>query len=354
MKKVFYILIFLILVNFISCTKNPSNSELKIRNVVDTIGFAQYNWQMDSIIKRTTYHSDSGQMWRVAITPHDDYAYVGDLYPKVLNGIKAKTVILFGVAHKARNYDLENRIIFDSFNSWQAPYGKVKVSEIRNTLIKAMPDSLFIVHDKMHSIEHSLEAVIPFLQNKNKKIEIIPILVPYMTYEKMQEISGYFSAALKNVMKENDLQWGKDIALLISTDAVHYGDEDWGGSNYAPYGTDSIGLANARKHEMEIIANCLVGDITSDKIKKFIHYTVKEENYKEYKWTWCGRYSVPFGLATAHHLSQNLEEGAINGELIGYSTSIDQEKLKVDDLHMGTTAPANNNHWVGYAAVGYE
>ena len=29
-------------------------------------------------------------------------------------------------------------------------------------------------------------------------------------------------------------------------------------------------------------------------------------------------------------------------------------KVKVDDLKMGTTAPANNHHWVGYAAFGYE
>lgn len=71
-----------------------------------------------------------------------------------------------------------------------------------------------------------------------------------MTYEKIQQISGYFSEALKNVMQEKDLKWGKDLVMVISTDAVHYGDEDWGSSNYAPFGTDSVGLANARKHEM--------------------------------------------------------------------------------------------------------
>ncbi|MFO7829226.1 MAG: AmmeMemoRadiSam system protein B [Bacteroidales bacterium] len=354
MKKVFYILMILILVSSISCKKNPESSGLKTRNVVDTIGFAQYDWQMDSIIERIGYHSDSEQTWRVAITPHDDYAYVGDLYPRVLDGVKAKTVILFGVAHKARDYDLENRIIFDSFDVWQAPYGKVKVSEIRNKLIKAIPDSLFMVHDKMQSVEHSLEAVIPFLQNKNPDIEIIPILVPYMTYEKMQQISGSFSDALKNVMKENNLQWGKDLAMVISTDAVHYGDEDWGGSNYAPFGTDSAGLASARNHEMEIITNCLVGEINPGKIKKFINYTVKEENYKEYKWTWCGRYSVPFGLLAAYKLDNVINEEGLHGTFIGYSNSIDHPTLKVDDLNMGTTAPANQRHWVGYAAVSYE
>ena len=354
MKRIFNLLLILAFIQLSGCKLDSKNDDLLIRTMVDTIGFAQYDWQMDSILTRMDYSAPSEQTWRVAITPHDDYAYVGDLYPRILNGIKANTVILFGVAHKARDYDLENRIIFDSFDAWNAPYGKVIVSEIRNKLIKAIPDSLFIVHDKMHSVEHSLEAIIPFLQNKNPEIEIIPILVPYMTYEKMQQISGYFSDALKNVMQEKDLQWGKDLAIVISTDAVHYGDEDWGDSNYAPFGTDSVGLANARKHEMEIITNCLVGEINPGKIKKFINYTVKEENYKEYKWTWCGRYAVPFGLLAAYHLSQNLETKPINGYFIGYSTSIDQEKLKVDDLNMGTTAPANNHHFVGYAAVGYK
>ena len=352
MKKPLAILFILIII--ISCQQNQEKRSKKIREVVDTIGFAQYDWQMDSIMNRLTIPDAQRKTWRVAISPHDDYAYVGSLYPKVLNGIQAKTVILFGVAHKARNYNLENQIVFDSFDAWSAPYGNVKISGLRNEIISKLPDSLSIVHDEMQSVEHSIEALIPFLQYNNREVEIIPVLVPYMSFDKMQQISELFAKSVFDIMLEKDLKWGKDLAIIITTDAVHYGDKDWGGKNYAPYGTDSLGLLQARNHEMEIINNCLTGDISKDKIREFIDYTVQESDYKEYKWTWCGRYSVPFGLLTVVEMDRLYKGIGIKGEFIGYSNSIDHPVLKVDDLQMGTTAPANEHHWVGYPAVGYE
>jgi len=337
-----------------ACTPNSKDNTIHVRQVVDSIGFAKYDWQMDSIIRRINYTSDNENTWRVVVTPHDDYAYVGDLYPKILHGVKAKTLILFGVAHKARNFNLENKIIFDSFDAWSAPYGNVKVSDIRDDIVFNLPDSLYTIHNEMHSVEHSLEALIPFLQYQNREIEIIPVLVPYMSYDKMQEISELIVKRLKQIMDKNGLSWGKDIALVITTDAVHYGDEDWGGKNYAPYGTDSIGTLNARNHELEIIDSCLTGVVSEQKIRKFINYTVQENDYREYKWTWCGRYSVPFGLLTAYKLDAVTEKKGLSGTFIAYSTSIDNPALKVEDFNMGTTAPANNHHWVGYAAVAYK
>jgi AmmeMemoRadiSam system protein B len=349
-----HLAILLILIISISCQQRLEKKDIKFRQVVDTIGFAKYDWQMDSIMNRLANEQDLDKTWRVAISPHDDYAYVGDLYPKILNGIKAKTIIVLGVAHKARNFNLENKLIFDSFNAWSAPYGNVQVSDLRNEIINKLPDSLRIVHNDMHRVEHSIEALIPFIQYNNRELEIIPVLVPYMSFEKMQQIAKPFTEILSNIMFEKNLKWGEDVAILITTDAVHYGDEGWGEKNYASYGTDSLGLIKARNHEMEIIKNCLIGNITEDKIQQFVNYTVQESDYKEYKWTWCGRYSVPFGLLTAIHLSEKMDKAEIKGEFIGYTNSIDHPVLKVDDLNMGTTAPANDHHWVGYAAVGYE
>ena len=54
------------------------------------------------------------------------------------------------------------------------------------------------------------------------------------------------------------------------------------------------GLAVA--HEHEIIDNCLTGGIVKMNIKRYRDYTVQDTNFRDYKWTWCGRYSVPFGL----------------------------------------------------------
>jgi predicted class III extradiol MEMO1 family dioxygenase len=158
---------------------------------------------------------------------------------------------------------------------------------------------------------------------------------------------------LKTIAIKNNLNWGKDFAIVISSDAVHYGDEDWGGKNFATYGADSVGFDKAVAHEKEIIDSSLTGIISSEKIKKFNQYTVKEDDYKAYKWTWCGRYSIPFGLLTTMYLSKELKTNIPKGKLMGYKTSITNKKIKVEDLGMGVTAPAHIRHWVGYAAITY-
>ena len=98
----------------------------------------------------------------------------------------------------------------------------------------------------------------------------------------------------------------------------------------------------------------LEGDLRPGKTELFTKHTVREDDYREYKWTWCGRYSVPFGLFCAWHLQQELAAAPLSGQSLGYATSIDAPRIKVEDLDgMGVTAPANLRHWVGYAAVGY-
>ncbi len=336
----------------ISCQQQSD----KIRIQVDTIGFAQYNYQMDSIVARIADvdKSGTGDIYKAVICPHDDYAYAGGLYSKTLEGIKANTIVLVGVAHKARNFNLQDKVVFGSFEHWKSVYGNIRVSGIRNELVEELAGDICIIHDSMMEIEHSLEAITPFLQCKNKKIEIIPLLVPYMKYDDMTLISNSLAKALYGVMKKNNLQFGKDLAIVISNDAVHYGNEDWGGKDMAPFGVDSTGNEKARKMDLEITKNCLEGVISDSKVKQFTDYTVQQNDYKEYKWVWCGRYSVPFGLLFANNLNELLEQSSLTGTFIDYRTSIHNKHLKVDDIGMGTTAPANNKHWVGYVGIAYK
>lgn len=358
-----------LLIAFISSCSQPKTTDIQesheilVRHAVDSIGFAIHDWQMDSIIARIKnlqadslkeFYNSGKPPWKVCIVPHDDYSYVGYQYLNILSGIKAKTLIMFGVAHKARNYGLEDKIIFDRYDYWQGAYGQTRVSDFRNKIMDQLDESLYQVHDSMQMVEHSLEALLPFLQYFNPEIEIVPILVPYMSYNRMKEIAKPLANSISYLLEENDLILGKDVAIVITTDAVHYGDESWGGKNYAPYGTDEKGTSNAVNYEYEIIRNCLTGEMSLNGIKKFTEYTVQEEDHREYKWTWCGRYSVPFGLMTSLSLTELIGEVPLQGRLIGYSNSIDHARIKVEDLGMGTTAPAYNRHWVGYASIGYK
>jgi AmmeMemoRadiSam system protein B len=362
MKTYIRLIFVLIGVLVISACSNSSQS-LADRQPVDTIGFAQYSWQVDSLLGRVerlqpeklakaSEALEGSTALRVAISPHDDYSYVGYLYPALLQHVSSDVVVLFGVGHKAKVFGLEDRIVFGSHGRWKSPGGTVRVSGLQESLQKKLPGDTFVVHDSLQTVEHSLEALIPFLEYYKPDVEIIPIIVPFMSFERMEFISTALASAVRETMDKAGLSWGSGWSIVISTDAVHYGNEDWGGSNYDRFGVDSAGYMQAVGYEEHIISSMLTGELSPEKIKAFSNCTVQESDYHEYKWTWCGRYAIPLGLMTACRISE-LEEAPLTGISAGYSTSIANRPIPVSDLGMGVTAPAKLTHWVGYAAVGY-
>ena len=338
----------------------------KIRQPVDTVGFATTSRQMDSVMARierlqgplvSKAIADAGisfnEAWKTILSPHDDYSYVGYLYPALFQNLKAKTIILFGVAHKARQLNLEDKIVFDSYTAWKGPKGNIPVSDLREEIMGELSAGLFVVNDSMHTIEHSLEALVPFIQQYRPDAEIVPILVPFMNYDRTDDIAYALTEAIKSIAEKRNWKWGEDFALVISSDAVHYGDQDWGGSNYAFFGADTAGYQMAVNHEMHIIRT-ISRRYTTEHVREFSNLTVDPQDYKKYIWTWCGRYSIPVGLLTSYYLSGMLNMKSLLGAPVGYSTSMDHHPVPVDDIGMGVTAPANIRHWVGYPAIGYK
>lgn len=331
----------------------PFNEELKVRQARS---YAKHDYQMDSIYARLGIEDASNDLqWKAAISPHDNYSFAGELYYKSLRGINAPNIILIGVAHRARNYDLQDKIIFGTFDQWESPYGGIKVSSLNEQIMSRLPEDNYIVHDSMQVIEHSLEAIIPWLHRKNSAAEIVPILVPYISYDGIDSISANLAKAVHEILKAKNWEYGKDLAIVISNDAVHYGDEEWSNPDtMAPFGTDSAGTEQARQMDLEIIDRALTNELSSDKIRLFTEYTVQQEDYKEYKWVWCGRYSVPFGLSFANKLNVLENRAPLNGTFLGYQTSIDHEHVKIDDIGMTTSALTTNRHWVAYVSLVYE
>jgi AmmeMemoRadiSam system protein B len=352
MKKISFIL-YLIFVIMSSCKNDLHESGNKVRPLKDTVGFAQYSWQMDSLMARmgrTGWKRNDSAALKLAICPHDDYTYTGTLYPVLLQNVKARTIFLIGVAHSAARMGIEDSLVFDSFDYWKGPWKNVPVSQARAEVLFFLKGKYAIVNDSLHKMEHSLEAMIPFLQYFDKDISIIPVLVPAMSPARMDECGKALAEAIRNVADKHGWEWGSDYAIVATTDAVHYGNEDWGGKDMAFFGCDEEGNKKALAHEYEIINSSLIGTITPEKIRLFNSLTINENNFHEYKWTWCGRYSVPVALYSSMDLSGNK---TIAGKLIGYSTSISSDHIPVDDLIMGRTAIATNCHWVGYAAIAY-
>jgi AmmeMemoRadiSam system protein B len=346
---------------------DPTAPTRRRRGLADTVGYAHLERQIEVVVQRIAAQDGSeleriledsnvgaGDRWRMAIAPHDDYAYAGFMYPLVLKNLAARIVIIFGVAHRAQQLGFEDQLIFDSFTHWRGPYGDIAVSPLREKIMARLPATSYRVSDEMQSIEHSVEAKLPFLQHYNRAVEFVPILVPTMSFPRMGELAPQLARAIALSMDEERLAWGADVALVASTDAVHYGDEGWGGRNFAVYGADPQGYAKALAHERQIMLECFDGDLRPDRVERFTRYTVADHDHRQYKWTWCGRYSVPFGLLTGWTLQQLRGAQPMAGTVLAYTTSLGGHGIKVDDLDgMGVTATATLRHWVGYAAVGF-
>ncbi len=336
-------------------SKKSAKANIKVRHLVDTIGFTQYPWQLDSIFARMDAEDKIGTeaVYKMAICPHDDYAYAGGLYAKTLAGIKAKTIVLIGVAHKAQKFNLENKLVFGSFDAWSGTYGDIAISPLRDKLLKKMPAESCIIHDSMMQVEHSLEAITPFLQRKNRAVEIVPVLVPHSQFDKLEVFAQELATALAELMTAENLEYGKDIAIVISTDAIHYGDVDWSSDKMAPFGVDDEGTAKVIEKEHAIIDQCLVGELSADKAKLFSETMLEANDFRVYKWYWCGRYDVPFGMMFANELNRIINHQRLFGTLIDYRSSFHNKHIETNDIGMGVTADAHQRHWVGYVGLVY-
>jgi len=332
-----------------------------MRGQMDVIGFPTSSGQMDEVLKqcrklfaRETSSAAEAPPLIAAVCPHDDYYYATRLYSLVMPRMRAKRIVIFGVFHKARIFGCRDRLVFDDFEKWRGPYGPVAVSSLRREIIEKLPRGDYIVDDDMQTVEHSVEAMIPFLQAYNRDVEIVSILVPYMDWRRIDELSAELSGVLASIMEEHGWKLGLDLAFICSADAVHYGDVGWGGRNFAAFGTDVGGYVQAVERDEKLTRDTLCGKLEGGKLRDFLYTCVDSLDVTRYSLTWCGRFSIPFGLDTVARLVRTVEGRSLTGSLLGYGTSVGEPSLDTSTLGtLGPTAPNNLHHFVGYAAVGY-
>ena len=336
------------------------------RGLVDTVGFARFPEQLERVIalsdslerdslaqRDRTIWSKLGEDWVTAISPHDDHVYAGRVYWHLFRHYRAPRAILVGVAHKAWRWGEANRLIFGSFDQWRGPWGPVKVWSLRDSVLRRLPNDAFTVSSRYQSEEHSLEAMIPWMQYRRRDVQILPFLVPYMHFGRMDSIASQLAHVLAVLIRREGLEWGKDFVILISSDAVHYGDQGWGGKNFAPFGADEAGYRRAVQREYRLLSSYVLGPISPERLNRLLYSLVDSTDLKKYRIPWCGRFSVPFGLLLTYHLSRELGRPTPAGYLLRYDTSWGLGRLPVTLRGLGVTAPRSLHHWVGYAAVVY-
>lgn len=326
-----------------------------VREIRDSVGFCWQSSEMDSFVSWLEGNKISDKDFEAknligAISPHDDYLYAGRVYFPVYKLIAAKEIIIFGVTHgtvRKEINDPQNILILDNFDFWRGPYGNIKTSELRNYIQTKLHSDFFITNNYAHSLEHSIEALIPFVQHYNRDIVITPIMVTKMSFERMDSITTELSEIIFSFLQEKKLKLGQDVFILVSNDANHYG-EDF--NNY-PYGLDESAHKIATAEDKRIAGN--FNELISDSLISHISKELwPETKYKQVYPLWCGRYPIVAGLMIMKKLSDKFSKQLI-GKLFCYSDTFTERVLPFRKSVMGITAPFSFHHWVGFLSAGF-
>jgi AmmeMemoRadiSam system protein B len=282
------------------------------------------------------------------ICPHDDFAFAGRVYRRVLPLVTARTVIVMGVFHAYRRFGEHDRIVFDPYREWTAPDGPVPVSPLRDALLARMPRADWVQDTTAHDFEHSLEPLVCWLKHVNPQVTIVPVIVPASHFDRLQEIADHLGSALQAEMSQRHWQLGRDVAIAISADGIHYG-PDFHQEAFGTGGLEAYTRAVEKDHGL--LTGPLSGPLTTEKIRAVYETFVDPDEPDVYRWTWCGRFSVPLGLLTLQRLTR--DHGGATGHAVAYGTSVGWPELGLRDTGMSPTSPSNLYHFVGYPGVAF-
>ncbi len=327
----------------------------EVRPVRDDIGFCWQREQMQRLMEllEAGERSDLPLDGLVAgISPHDDYLYAGRVYYPLFRGLRAKEAVIFGVTHgtvRKEIGDPRGILIIDEFREWTGLSGPAAVSPLRERLKERLDKGDFIVSNRAHALEHSIEALVPFLQYENPAIRITPIMVTAMPFERMEELSERLSGVLAGYMHENKLQPGRDIFFLISADANHYGRD----FDNIPFGEDEKAHQAGIAHDLRIAEAVVNGTLSDEKIRNLTS-KLWGESYLDYRQSyWCGKYDIPFGLLAIRKTIRQVTGRNLRGQLFRYSDTYSGGVLPLKKAGFGITAPFSLKHWVGFFSAGF-
>jgi AmmeMemoRadiSam system protein B len=332
-------------------------SQDTLRGQLDAVGFASNAEQM----KRTWDLSGQGPEPETlgpvpppgvlgAVSPHDDYLYAGRVYRRVLPLVTARTVVVVGVFHRYRKYRVRDRLVFDPYPAWRTPDGPVPVSGLREALLAAMPPGDVLQDANAHDSEHSVEAEVYWLRHARPDLEIVPILVPATSFERLTRFAEETGVALASWMRAHQKALGKDVAIVISADAVHYGPD----FKHVPFGDGGVeAYTRATARDRDLLRKTFAGPLTVERARTLYEAFVDPKDPDTYRLTWCGRFSIPFGMLLLRATSKELGMPVPQGKPVAYATSVGAPELRLREAGLGETAPANLFHFVGYPAVAW-
>ncbi len=216
----------------------------------------------------------------LAMVPHAGYEYSGAVAGGTLGRSNlAETVVLLGPNHTGRG----KPVAVWPGGEWHTPLGPVPVdAELAECLVGT--DAVFAPDMAAHMAEHSLEVVLPFLQERRPGLRIVPIAVAVPSPEELARCG----AALARCMARYSFM-GRSVSLVVSSDMSHYVPQD------EARRLDHMALAAIRALDPEAL-----------------YSVVREQGI-----TMCGVFPMTVAMVACRLL------GARAAELTGYATSGD-------------------------------
>ncbi len=328
----------------------------EVRPVKDDVGFCWNAASMKTLVdylearEKETFRTDG---LVAAISPHDDYLYAGRIYYPLFKILRAKEVVIFGVTHGAVRKEIgdpQGILILDEFNLWPGPAKPIEVSGLREYLKARLDKGQFMVSNKAHELEHSIEALLPFLQYFNPDVKITPIMVAPMPYARMEEVSTNLAAVIAAYMKENKLAAGKDIAFLISSDGNHYGQD----FNNSPFGEGQKAWETALALDRRLIADYLTGTMDDAKIEGLDQGALGQDLPRLPEHLLVRQIFDPLRAPRGpedHRHGFEARRSTARSSVTPIPTA--KAPCPLTKLGMGTTAPFSLRHWVSFCSIGY-
>lgn len=162
---------------------------------------------IETALSKVTLKEQPKTKPKIIIVPHAGYAYSGQVAAyayKAISRFNYKNILLLGPSH----YVLaSNQILTCTFSKFETPLGFIA------TFKPEKLPSLFRDNDNAHSLEHSLEVQLPFLQYLYKHCKIFPQLINKDDEQSLSVISDFEGDYLNN---------SADNLLVISSDLSHY------------------------------------------------------------------------------------------------------------------------------------
>jgi MEMO1 family protein len=147
---------------------------------------------------------------KAVIVPHAGYAYSGPVAAAAYAALRParsriRRVVLVGPSHRVQFRGLA----LSTADAFMTPLGTIDIARDAADALRNLPQVCEL--DRAHSLEHSLEVQLPFLQTVLDEFELVPVLVGEATAEEVGEVL-------------EALWGGPETVFVISSDLSHYHD----------------------------------------------------------------------------------------------------------------------------------